>query len=578
MKKYDSTAQQIETDVLVIGSGGAALRAALEAHKAGAEVLIVVKGQHQKSGATYYSVAEIGAFNVPDGTVDPEDKPEHYYQDIQNAALGMSDPRLSRVLASEAQSVMHDLEEHGVVFEKEQDHYLAFQACFSSKPRTHVIKNHFKPIVLALGSEVTKEKIRYIERCMIIDLIVQDGQCFGAYAMDQEGNFLVIRAKATILATGGASQLFEKNLYPPDITGDGYAMAYRAGAHLVNMEFMQAGISLLNPINLFNSYMWEAFPRVVNKDGQSFIKDYLPNELTEQEVMKTKARHFPFSTRDASKYLEISIQSEINKGHGTTNGGVYLDYFQTDFAAILQDKKSDIGKMWSLAYDWYLRRNVDLYKDRLEITCSAHAINGGVRINEHAHSSVVGLFAAGEVAGGPHGADRLGGNMAVTCQVFGSRAGKAAARLSKEIGGHHREIQPALTAHQEFIHHIQQQRGTLKIGDLKKQLQVSANRNLLIIRNEQSLRQFHELVQEIEASLFSKDCSIESSRDVARAIELKNLLDAGRVITKAALARKESRGGHYRTDFPALDASWGQNIIIDASRPEGYFLGKLVEL
>ncbi|HEX7056710.1 MAG TPA: FAD-binding protein [Bacilli bacterium] len=571
------SAEQLFTDVLVIGSGGAALRAALEAHKAGAEVLIVVKGQHQKSGATYYSVAEIGAFNVPDGAADPNDQPEHYYNDIQNAALGMSDPRLSRILASEAQAAMRDLENYGVVFEKEDDHYLAFQACFSSKPRTHVIKNHFKPIVHALGSQVTKENIRYIERCMITDLIVRDGQCFGAFAIDQNGKFLVIRAKATILATGGASQLFAKNLYPPDITGDGYAMAYRAGAQLVNMEFMQAGISLLNPVNLFNSYMWEAFPRVTDRDGLPFIANYLPDGVTEEEVMKTKARHFPFSTRDHSRYLEISIQSEINKGHGTANGGVYLDYLQTDFAKILQDKKSDIGKMWSLAYDWYLRRNVDLYKDRLEITCSAHAINGGVRINEDAHSSVIGLFAAGEVAGGPHGADRLGGNMAVTCQVFGSRAGKAAARFSREIGGH-REMKPALNAHQEFIYRIRHQRGVLKIGDLKKRLQESANRNLLIIRSEESLRQLNELIYELEDSLLSQNCSVESAKDLVRAIELKNLLDAGRMISNAALARKESRGGHYRTDFPTLDPNLSQNIIIDANRPEGCFFAKLAEL
>jgi fumarate reductase (CoM/CoB) subunit A len=222
----------------------------------GAKVLIAVKGAFAKSGATFYSVAEVGAFNVPDAAADATDSPEQFYQDIVNEGLGMSDPRLSRILTEEAIDAMHYLEQYGVVYEKQDNNYLAFQACFSTKPRSHVIQNHFKPIVKALGKEATRRNIKVMDRLMISNLIVRSGQCYGAYAVDQDGNSVVIRAKATILTTGGASQLFEKNLYPYDITGDGYAMAYRAGAYLVNMEFMQAGISLISPfINLFSNYL-----------------------------------------------------------------------------------------------------------------------------------------------------------------------------------------------------------------------------------------------------------------------------------------------------------------------------------
>jgi fumarate reductase (CoM/CoB) subunit A len=566
----------INTDVLVIGSGGAALRSALAAHSSGAEVLIVVKGAFAKSGATFYSVAEVGAFNVPDGAVEPNDSSEQFLQDILDAGLEMSDPRLSRILAEEAIDAMQFLEQYGVVFERQGDNYLAFQACFSTKPRAHVIKNHFKPIVKALGQEVTRRDIKVMDRLMISNLIIRSGQCYGAYAIDHDGNQVVIRAKATILTTGGASQLFERNLYPYDITGDGYAMAYRAGAQLVNMEFMQAGISLVSPfVNLFGNYLWDALPNITNKNGDTFLNKYIDNDTTVEMVMKKKERHFPFSSRDISRYVEIAIQKEINKGNGTENGGVYLDFINKDFESILADKNSSIAKMWPLTYEWHLKRNVDLYQDKVEIACSAHAINGGVRIDEHAESNIKGLFAAGEVAGGPHGADRLGGNMSVTCQIFGRRAGAAAARFAKEFKSH--LTIPDISVEQEDYLNQFKGTGLCKFRDLKKRLQRAANRHLLIIRNERGLLAFKEEVREIEHLLFN-DVQIENPKDLISSLELKNLLDVGKMMATAALARKESRGGHYREDYPDLNREFNKNIILDLTRSEGFFMTRLQEI
>ncbi|MBS1219773.1 MAG: L-aspartate oxidase [Proteobacteria bacterium] len=567
--------REVIADVLVVGGGGAALRAALEADSLGAEVLFAIKGEFRKSGATYHSVAEVGAFNVPDGASDPDDNSGVFLADILKAGQEMSDPRLSSILANEAGDALRYLEERGVPFERDRENYLVFQACFSSKPRSHVIPNHFKPIVHALGSEATRRNIKVMDRLMITDLIVRDGQCLGAYAVDHEGRSVVLRAKATILTTGGASQLFERNLYPSDITGDGYAMSHRAGAQLANMEFMQAGISLVSPfVNLFGNYLWDASPNITNRDGHAFIQDYLPAGLSLGEVLQEKQRHFPFSASDISRYVEISIQKQINAGQCTDQGGVYLDFVGRDFQQILRDKTRSIAKMWPLTYGWYEKRGVDLYKDRVQIACSAHAVNGGLRIDAEAQSNIKGLFAAGEVAAGPHGADRLGGNMAVTCQVFGRRAGKAAAERARQIG--HPALADVFDEQRAFLGQFRRS-GKCSLAELKKDLQKAANRSLLIIREERGLTRFIQHCRQARATLCD-EAAIAGPQDLVHALEINNLIEVGMIMATAALARKESRGSHYREDFPARDNSYDRNIILHRAHPNGHFMARLGDM
>jgi len=569
--------REVQTDVLIIGSGGAALRAALEAHDGGARVLVVIKGEFRKSGATFHSVAEVGAFNVPDGAGDPGDNPGVFLDDIMQAGQGMSDPRLSRILSEEAEDALRYLERHGVHFERTDDgqRYLVFRACFSSRPRSHVIQDHFKPILKALGAEASRRDIQVMDRLMVVNLIERDGQCWGAYAVDAQGEPVVIRAKSTIMTTGGASQLFAKNLYPADITGDGYAMAHRAGAWLANMEYMQAGVSIVAPfINLFGNYLWDARPNLTDRDGRPFVQDYLPPGLALDDVLAQKERHFPFSASDISRHVEISIQQAINDGRGTDEGGVYMDFRGRDFDRILSDKTRSIARMWPLTYDWYKARGVDLYQDRVQITCSAHAINGGLYIDADAQSNLKGLYAAGEVAAGPHGADRLGGNMALTCQVFGRRAGRAAAARARAV--EHPRIDDPLGPHQAFLGQFGR-RGAHAPSALRERLQRAANRHLLVIRNETGLQTLQRECAWMAQAL-RDDTAIDTPQDLIHALELNNLIEVGRLMSAAALARRESRGGHYREDYPERDPAWERNILLDASRPEGHFLARLGDL
>jgi L-aspartate oxidase len=561
--------RELQTDVLVVGSGAAALRAILEASDNDANVLVAIKGEFRKSGATFHSLAEVGAFNVPDNAGREGDSPEVFVSDILTAAQGMADPRLSHVLAAEAEGALHYLERYGVNFEKNPDGgYLVYQACFSSRPRSHVIQDHFKPIVKALGSEAARRGVKVVDNLMIVDLINADGECGGAWGIDSDGLPVIIRAGATIITTGGASQLFATNLYPSDITGDGYAMAYRAGAQLANMEFMQAGISLIHPfVNLFGNYMWDGNPNLTDREGRPFIEDYLPNDLTPHAVIREKQRHFPFSSSDISRYIEISVQKAINEGRGAPEGGVWLDFRDTDFETILAQGERSFARMWNLTNDWYQKRGVDLYRDQVQIACSAHAINGGILIDENAQSTLPGLYAAGEVAAGPHGADRLGGNMSVTCQVFGARAGRHAARhatalkqlpvlnltgrIAETVSGRHRE------------------NGSTAPAEIRQQLQKLANRYLLVIRTAEGLDHLVLACAELRELLHEKT-TIAGPDDLRAAIEIDNMLDVCGLMARSARLRNESRGSHYREDFPATDSAQDTSIILDRTVPGGY--------
>ncbi len=276
-----------------------------------------LKGEAGKSGATYYSVAEVGAFNVPDGALDPEDSPEEFYRDMETAALGTAQLPLCRILAEQAESALQYLEKisSGTVFAKEDGHFKVYQACFSTRPRSHVVENHFKPILRALREEVARRDITVLSGLQAVDLLKEDGQVCGVYALDEAGAPVIVHAGSVVLATGGASRLFRRNMYPRDITGDGYAMAWRAGARMSNMGVHSGGDrrggTPYQPFSATTS--GRLTPQIENAAGEPVLEKYLPAEVTPEAVIREKT-HFPFSTRDLSRYIEIAVQSEYNYG------------------------------------------------------------------------------------------------------------------------------------------------------------------------------------------------------------------------------------------------------------------------
>ena len=549
-----------ETDVLVIGSGGAGCRAAYEACRKGARVTIVSKGRFGRSGTTAFRVADTAGYNVADGVVDPDDSPEEHYKDIITAGLGMAYPGLAQVLAAEAVETIPFLQGLGVNFEKDPatGRFIEVKGCFASRPRMHILKDHGERIINAFLPQIESLPISIVEDSFISRLLVREGRCVGAVGLNREGAPVVFRAKGVVLAAGGAGQLFTYTLTPPDITGDGYALGLRAGADLVNMEFMQVVVGTVSPtLNQLNAFLWSIQPRLLNGEGESFFGRYLPVGVTAEECMMAKSTHFPFSTRDSSKFVEIAIQKETLREEGNI---VLLDLTAaTDVKVKGLPDGSPLPKVWPIVKDFLHRRGFAFEKEPVQIGCFAHAINGGLKIDADGGTTIPGLYAAGEVAGGPHGADRLGGNMLVTCQVFGARAGRAAAKTA--LGLDSLPFPKALVAKEmEALDRLRYQRGTESIEEMRRDLQKAMWKGLLVIRSAQSLGKVLEQIAGIQDRMGL--ARIQEGAQIRMALELQNLLDVGTAIARAALDRTESRGSHYREDCPALDPGWNKRILI----------------
>jgi L-aspartate oxidase len=362
------------------------------------------------------------------------------------------------------------------------------------------------------------------------------------------------------MTSGGASTMFVHHMYPEDITGDGYAIARRAGATMANMEFLQAGVGLAYPkINLIGNQLWEMWPKLVNGQSEAFLEKYIEGDYTEEDVIRAKGTHFPFSVVDSSRFVEIGIQREMLAGNTTPNGNVYLDFTRVDFEHVFAGEKNHLRDMWPLTYERFKSYGIDVYTQKLEIACFAHCVNGGILIDENAESSIKGLFAAGETAAGPHGADRLGGNMSVTCQVFGRRAGLAAAARAKNAVKIY-EDETLMKAQEEYLARSGDLR-TDEIKELSDTFRKTVEENLLIIRNEQGLSKLLGVLSGVENRIKGGGAT-NISESLLRTLELANLLETARLMANAALTRKESRGSHYRSDYPDKDDTLSQQIII----------------
>lgn len=547
------TSEILTTDVLVIGGGMAGCRAAIAAADYGGSVVLATKMPLNNGGASTFPVAEMAGYNAGDPDI-PGDVEKHY-EDIVNAGQGMANPLLARILAENAPGTIAELEKWGVVFEKEGDGYYIFKSCFATSPRTHVIRGHGEPIVKAMSGQIQlRSNINVADDLTVLELDVRDGRCCGAWAIKTDGTFVHISAGAVVIASGGATQVFTRNLNPKDVSGDGYALAYDAGAELINMEFMQSGIGFSHPIvNMFNGYIWAAHPKLHNNVNEQFLGKYLPKGITQEHVMDEHRRHFPFSSSDDSKYLEVGIQKEIRAGGGSPNRGIYADlrHLTDDYIRSINDD-CGLHHMWYIARDYMREKGVDLNSQIVEIAVFAHAINGGVNIDESASSTLPGLYAAGEAAGGPHGADRLGGNMMVTCQVFGKIAGENAAKwAAQNKAATYSNMQPS-----EKIMQILHKRLDNEI--LIKELQEINQNNLLVCRSEESLSRVLQFTENAAHELETAKTQDGIDTDNFR---LYAMLLSSRLMAKAALQRKESRGSHFREDYPQKDSLESKPVV-----------------
>lgn len=541
--------KRISCDVLVVGAGVAGMRAAVAAQQSGAKVVLAVKGKIGTSGASAYTVTEASGFGVPDGYRCKEDSPSVHYEDIMRAGHGMCDGEVVDTLVHGALETIQELESFGVEFEREADgRYLVSQGCFGSLPRNYNLRGHGTKIIRAMQAQLN-EQTTVLEDHMIADLIVKDGRCAGAAAIDREGNVTLISAGAVIMASGGAGRLFKFSLNPSEMTGDSYALGYLAGAKLQNMEYMQVGMGVLAPgRSILNSWIWSVHPKVTDGNGDPVFPEVFEDGMTLPEAMDAKSVHYPFSSESTSRNIEISMQRAIAAGRGCAHGGV-----QMDAAAALKSRKD--GKlqlfedMWRLTNNWFLSKGIDAENAPMEIACFAHAINGGMKIDASARTSLPGLYAVGEASTGAHGADRLGGNMLVTCVVFGKIAGQNAAKEAAELKtteiGHYERLQPNGSGR--------------NAAELMDEIRLHMLNDMLVIRSEEKC--LHLRAQLDRISEEAKNASYEGMNAWAP-YSLRNMLLTAYMMLDAAQNRRESRGSHFREDYPSENPDYAKPFEI----------------
>jgi succinate dehydrogenase / fumarate reductase, flavoprotein subunit len=535
----------IETDVLVIGSGAAGMYAAIEAARGGATVLLVDRSLIGRSGATVMAQMTVA---VALGEEVPDD-PGHHYENTIAAGRGLCDEKLAQLLCEDAPACIRELDHWGVGWARKDGHITATTAPGHDRPRCVYVDfiNTGPAVSKTLRAEIARHQknIRKAGDLCIVDLAVSDGECAGAVAYHlSSGTPVIIAAKATVLATGGLTRLFYRNSASANMGGDGYALALRAGATLIDMEFVQFfPIGHLAPRLIgMDPIMWDPFRyklggRLLNGRMEEFTSRYGSDEDGKYVL-----------TRDLATY---AILKEVEAGRGSLHGGAWLSFQHCSEAALRE--------AFGPVIDRLAANNIDLTRQPVEVAPIAHYHMGGVKADaDMSAAGVPGLYVAGEVVGGANGANRLSGNALTEAFVFGRRAGKSAAALVARAS--HPALQPRDAADALALVDSPARRGSIQNNaELVDRLQRTMANDAGPLRTSAKLTRALEEIDAIEADLYACPPPRESGAfDLERLewFDLRNMLTVARAVAASALSRTESRGAHQREDFPQTQPQW----------------------
>ena len=583
-------------DVLVIGGGSAALRAAIAAKEANPvlRVALATKGRLGKSGVTANACSDRMAFHAALDHTEPGgvDAWKYHADDIYRIGGMVSDPKLAEVLAQEAKDAFHYLDSLGVPFVKKNgiaDQFVTdgsefARACYTG-PKTAL---HIEE---ALVRKFQTLDVDLFEFTAVHKLLVREGAVAGALglntrekALDQD--LLAFAVPAIILATGGAGLIYGHHVFPAGMTGDGYAIGYEAGAELVNMEFIQIGIASTKTKFNCSGSMMRAIPRFVNDAGDEILGKYFDRGTPAAERFNTlfkKGASWPVSYEHKTHIIDIALYKERQNGRK-----VYLDYsknskgFSFDLLTeevrgrYLSEIRNDVGErkrrespLYRLmeinpdSIQWFKERGISLANgDLVEVAACAQHFQGGMKIDEKARTTVTGLWAAGETAGGQHGANRPGGNALLDCQVFGKIAGVNAAEAAPflrtgDSAFYKRELQ-------RFSNHLAGlTSGDLSASALRRRLRQIMEQKASIIRTGDGLSHGLADIRELKALRTFVD-----NNGFSHLLESKGMLLVAEAVLAAASLRDESRGPHlrfnrYEDNVPIArdDTRWCKYIV-----------------
>jgi succinate dehydrogenase / fumarate reductase flavoprotein subunit len=523
-------------NVLVIGTGAAGLRAAIAAHQAGREVVVVGKRRREDA----HTVLAAGGINAALGSVDPQDSWQQHFGDTLREGYFLADPRVVELLAREAPAAVLELADWGAPFARTPGGRLDQRFFGAHRWRRTCYAGDWtgRAILRTLAAKVAELGLAVIDNQYVSQLLVADGVCFGALAFDLEtGERTVFLADAVVLAAGGHTRIWRRSSSRRDEnTGDGMYLALRAGCRLQDMELVQFHpTGMVAPEEAAGTLVTEA---VRGEGGQ------LKNALGERFMARYDPERMELSARDR---VALANYTEIAQGRGGPNGGVFLDISHLGKDTILE-------KLPRMYRQFLELQMLDISQQPMEVAPTAHYSMGGVVVDPETHATdVAGLYAAGEVAAGLHGANRLGGNSLAETVVFGRRSGEAAARYSasRDVALRARDVVRA--ADQElsgFIRH-----GRQFARPLQRALRDTMWEICGVVREQAGLQRGLERLAELRRLAGEVDVrpTSEGYADLAHALDLRASLAAAEATLLGALARTESRGAHQRRDHPELD-------------------------
>lgn len=564
-------------DVIVVGAGGAGLRAAIAAHDAGAKTAVVCKSLLGKA----HTVMAEGGIAAAMGNRWPEDNWEVHFRDTMRGGKMLNNWRMAQLHAQEAPERVQELEDWGALFDRTDDGLIS-QRDFGGHRYArlaHVGDRTGLEMIRTLQQRTVELGIDVFMECTVTDLFKDsDGSVAGAFGYWREtGRFIQFDAPAVILATGGIGKSFKVTSNSWEYTGDGHALALRAGASLINMEFIQFHpTGMVWPPSVKGLLVTESVRGdggiLKNSDGKRFMFDYIPEFFkaetadTEEEAdawyedKKNNRRPPELLPRDE---VARAINSEIKAGRGSPHGGIFLDIASRRTPEFIKKR------LPSMYHQFKELADVDITAEPMEIGPTCHYVMGGVEVDpDTQESSVKGLYAVGECSGGMHGSNRLGGNSLGDLLVFGKLAGEHAAKEVAGLGANRPAVDPedVKAAEASALAPFEVEGGENPYS-IQSDLQQSMNDLVGIIREGTELEESLVAIENFKER--AKTMVVEGHRQYNPgwhlSIDLRNMLLVSESIARAALAREESRGGHTRNDFPKTDHEvWGKkNLIVN---------------